>query len=129
MIFNWCIAEHMLFYASEKYPLEDSYSKYITEVTEFIYFHYMYASFKLIVTWGKLLDNNSTKVLVSFWLLVDYWINLFALLKQYVFTLAEHLMLASLRYSRNFCMNYLRYLLPRFRLFSLKSMAVALYPF
>ncbi|KAL0359528.1 UNVERIFIED_CONTAM: Insulin-degrading enzyme-like 1, peroxisomal [Sesamum angustifolium] len=23
--------EHMLFYASEKYPLEDSYSKYITE--------------------------------------------------------------------------------------------------
>lgn len=26
------IAEHMLFYASEKYPLEDSYSKYITEV-------------------------------------------------------------------------------------------------
>lgn len=24
--------EHMLFYASEKYPLEDSYSKYITEV-------------------------------------------------------------------------------------------------
>lgn len=32
-------AEHMLFYASEKYPLEDSYSKYITEVTEFIYSH------------------------------------------------------------------------------------------
>ncbi|CAJ2659724.1 unnamed protein product [Trifolium pratense] len=24
--------EHMLFYASEKYPVEDSYSKYITEV-------------------------------------------------------------------------------------------------
>ncbi|KAF5473283.1 hypothetical protein F2P56_009907, partial [Juglans regia] len=24
--------EHMLFYASEKYPLEDSYSKYIAEV-------------------------------------------------------------------------------------------------
>ncbi|WJX73214.1 Insulin-degrading enzyme-like 1, peroxisomal [Trifolium repens] len=23
--------EHMLFYASEKYPVEDSYSKYITE--------------------------------------------------------------------------------------------------
>lgn len=26
------LAEHMLFYASEKYPVEDSYSKYITEV-------------------------------------------------------------------------------------------------
>jgi hypothetical protein len=25
-------AEHMLFYASEKYPVEDSYSKYIAEV-------------------------------------------------------------------------------------------------
>jgi len=24
--------EHMLFYASEKYPIEDSYSKYIAEV-------------------------------------------------------------------------------------------------
>ncbi|KAL1352128.1 hypothetical protein AAHE18_06G144600 [Arachis hypogaea] len=24
--------EHMLFYASEKYPVEDSYSKYITEI-------------------------------------------------------------------------------------------------
>jgi secreted Zn-dependent insulinase-like peptidase len=26
------LTEHMLFYASEKYPVEDSYSKYITEV-------------------------------------------------------------------------------------------------
>lgn len=26
------LAEHMLFYASAKYPVEDSYSKYITEV-------------------------------------------------------------------------------------------------
>lgn len=25
-------AEHMLFYASEKYPIEDSYSKFIAEV-------------------------------------------------------------------------------------------------
>lgn len=31
-------AEHMLFYASEKYPDEDSYSKYISEVKLFIVF-------------------------------------------------------------------------------------------
>ncbi len=31
--FNWIwITEHMLFYSSEKYPEEDSYSKYLTEV-------------------------------------------------------------------------------------------------
>lgn len=29
---KYLIAEHMLFYASEKYPLEDDYSKYISEV-------------------------------------------------------------------------------------------------
>ncbi|THF95864.1 hypothetical protein TEA_024515 [Camellia sinensis var. sinensis] len=40
--------EHMLFYASEKYPLEDSYSKYITEVQtmgadqQILYHHYIY---------------------------------------------------------------------------------------
>jgi len=31
------LTEHMLFYASEKYPVEDSYSKYITEVPEVLY--------------------------------------------------------------------------------------------
>lgn len=31
-IIIYLTAEHMLFYASEKYPLEDSYSKYITQV-------------------------------------------------------------------------------------------------
>lgn len=31
-IFYFFLAEHMLFYASEKYPVEDSYSEYITEV-------------------------------------------------------------------------------------------------
>ena len=31
------LAEHMLFYASEKYPLEDSYSKYITEVSKLLF--------------------------------------------------------------------------------------------
>lgn len=30
--FQCIVAEHMLFYASEKYPLEDSYSKFIIEV-------------------------------------------------------------------------------------------------
>lgn len=30
ILYFW--AEHMLFYASEKYPSEDSYSKYISEV-------------------------------------------------------------------------------------------------
>ena len=30
------LAEHMLFYASEKYPLEDSYSKYIIEVINYL---------------------------------------------------------------------------------------------
>lgn len=30
--FLFSLAEHMLFFASEKYPVEDSYSKYITEV-------------------------------------------------------------------------------------------------
>ena len=37
----------MLFYASEKYPLEDSYSKYITEVLLFIYLFYV-SSFHLL---------------------------------------------------------------------------------
>ena len=32
MIFLCVFLEHMLFYASAKYPEEDSYSKYITEV-------------------------------------------------------------------------------------------------
>lgn len=32
LISVFAFAEHMLFYASEKYPLEDSYSKYIAEV-------------------------------------------------------------------------------------------------
>jgi hypothetical protein len=30
------VAEHMLFYASEKYPVEDSYSKFIAEVLTFL---------------------------------------------------------------------------------------------
>lgn len=29
----WVVAEHMLFFSSEKYPEEDSYSKYLTEVS------------------------------------------------------------------------------------------------
>ena len=29
----------MLFYASEKYPLEDSYSKYITEVLFYLFIY------------------------------------------------------------------------------------------
>jgi hypothetical protein len=28
----WFFTEHMLFYANEKYPVEDSYMKYLTEV-------------------------------------------------------------------------------------------------
>lgn len=28
----WLVSEHMLFYASEKYPKEDSYNKFLTEV-------------------------------------------------------------------------------------------------
>lgn len=37
-LFFWfmVLAEHMLFYASEKYPLEDSYSKYIIEVINYL---------------------------------------------------------------------------------------------
>jgi hypothetical protein len=31
-VFFFFLAEHMLFFASEKYPVEDSYSTYITEV-------------------------------------------------------------------------------------------------
>ena len=38
ILFFWflVLAEHMLFYASEKYPLEDSYSKYIIEVINYL---------------------------------------------------------------------------------------------
>lgn len=32
MCFYFFATEHMLFFASEKYPVEDSYDKYITEV-------------------------------------------------------------------------------------------------
>lgn len=43
----WLITEHMLFYASEKYPVEDSYSKYITEVL-FVYLILYVVSFLLV---------------------------------------------------------------------------------
>ena len=36
MIFLCVFLEHMLFYASAKYPEEDSYSKYITEVIHIV---------------------------------------------------------------------------------------------
>ena len=33
LFLRFWLTEHMLFYASEKYPVEDSYSKYISEVS------------------------------------------------------------------------------------------------
>ncbi|KAL7197418.1 hypothetical protein ACSBR2_020037 [Camellia fascicularis] len=53
--------EHMLFYTSEKYPLEDSYSKYITEGMRTRYLStddaYTASIFLLKFCWGRGIDD------------------------------------------------------------------------
>jgi hypothetical protein len=46
-------AEHMLFYASEKYPVEDSYSKYIAEVCRILLGLFIFLSLERS-TWSGL---------------------------------------------------------------------------